>query len=346
MSPEQLQGRDADARSDLFAFGCVLYEMLSGKRAFSGASTASVIAAILEREPEPIQVASALDRVIRKCLAKDPEERFQTARDLKTGLEWAMDQPVAAPAPRPSKRLWWIAAGIAITSAAVGWIAARPARQSSLSSPRVMRFSIPPPEHEVYTNGRISPDGRWLALISADASGKARLWLRGLDSLTARSLADDVQNVGPPIWSPDSRFVAFLQDGKLRKLEISGGAPQTICSAYLLLGGSWNRNGQIIFSGSESVDVVPAQGGTPKSIVSRTYAHRIDRSCFRSFCLTGAISCLRCTAERERTAVFISGPWILPRRGNDCCRRFPMWSTHRDWKTRKMVFCYSLGAMS
>ena len=104
MAPEQLQGKDADARSDLFAFGCVLYEMLAGKRAFDGASGASVMAAILERDPAPLGVAPPLERVIRKCLAKDPDERFQTARDLKTSLIWAMEQPSAA-ATIASKRL-------------------------------------------------------------------------------------------------------------------------------------------------------------------------------------------------------------------------------------------------
>jgi serine/threonine protein kinase len=121
MSPEQLQGKAVDTRSDLFSFGCVLYEMLTGKRAFEGASAASVIAAILEREPAPLTTALPLERIVKRCLAKDPDLRFQTARDLKTALTWAMEQPVAMPAAQLSRRSWIaIAAALALALASVG----------------------------------------------------------------------------------------------------------------------------------------------------------------------------------------------------------------------------------
>src|SRR6202011_94788 len=113
-SPEQLQGQEADARSDIFSFGCVLYEMLTGKRAFEGASPASVIAAILEREPVPLDVARPLDRVVRRSLAKDPDQRFQTARDLKAALSWALEQPPIAAASKSNRRWWWIAVTAAV----------------------------------------------------------------------------------------------------------------------------------------------------------------------------------------------------------------------------------------
>jgi serine/threonine protein kinase len=120
MSPEQLQGKETDARSDLFSFGCVLYEMLTGKRAFEGTSAPSVIAAILEREPAPLEVASPLARVVKSCLAKDPDQRIQTAHDVKTALEWAIE-PQAASVPKTRRRWPWIAAGLVIGALAVVW---------------------------------------------------------------------------------------------------------------------------------------------------------------------------------------------------------------------------------
>src|SRR6516165_3639213 len=124
MAPEQLQGKPVDARSDLFSFGCVLYEMLTGKRVFEGESAPSVIAAVLEREPAPLEVSPPLERVVRRALAKDPEQRFQTAREVKTVLEWAM-APQAASAPRTSHRWQWIAAAAVVIGALGGWAVAR-----------------------------------------------------------------------------------------------------------------------------------------------------------------------------------------------------------------------------
>src|SRR5881628_3259537 len=140
MSPEQLQGKDADPRSDLFAFGCVLYEMLTGQRAFEGQSTASVIAAILEREPAPLDVAPPLERVVKKCLAKDPDQRFQTARDLKTALAWVMEQAPTSAAARPVRR-WWIVVAAALVLGALGtWVVTR--LQRPAADERVYRLNI------------------------------------------------------------------------------------------------------------------------------------------------------------------------------------------------------------
>src|SRR5881628_1308733 len=140
MSPEQLHGQDADPRSDLFSFGCVLYEMLTGKRAFEGHTAASVIAAILEREPAPLNLAPPLERVIRTCLAKDPDQRFQTALDLNRNLHWALEQPAATTAPRPA-HYWWIAATAALILGSLGtWVVTR--LQRPAADERVYRLNI------------------------------------------------------------------------------------------------------------------------------------------------------------------------------------------------------------
>ena len=247
MSPEQLQGRDADARSDLFAFGCVFYEMLSGRRAFDGASAASVIAAIMEREPAPLEAAPPLDRLIRRCLGKDPEERFQTARDLKAALLWAVEQqPAPAPAPTGRSR-WWLAAALAIVSGLACWTVARRTAVEPPAAASPIRFQIVPPHNQGFRDCRISPDGRIVAFLSGDSSGTSQLWVQRLDSLEPRLLTPAELFT---FWSPDSRFIAFEQDGKLQKVNVAGGPPQTVCDAELVLGGSWNREGVIIFSGS------------------------------------------------------------------------------------------------
>src|SRR5881628_2778114 len=159
MSPEQLHGQEADPRSDLFSFGCVLYEMLTGKCAFEGRSAASVIAAILEREPAPLEVAPPLERVVRRCLAKDPDQRFQTARDLKTALAWAMEQAPATAAGQ-SVRRWWIAVAAALVLVALGtWAVTRLHRPAA--DDRVYRLNIVPPEGGSFAGDfAASPDGR------------------------------------------------------------------------------------------------------------------------------------------------------------------------------------------
>jgi eukaryotic-like serine/threonine-protein kinase len=160
-------------------------------------------------------------------------------------------------------RMWLAGGAIAVLFGFCVWLIARyQPRESATDSPLV-RYAIAPPENSAYEAGKVSPDGRLLALMAVDASGKGRLWTRRLDSLGAQSLADAEFW---PIWSPDSRFIAFVEEGKLKKIEASGGAAQTICSAALVIGGSWNRYGTIIFSDGEKLLQVAASGGDAKPI--------------------------------------------------------------------------------
>jgi eukaryotic-like serine/threonine-protein kinase len=269
MSPEQLQGKEADARSDLFSFGCVLYEMLTGKRAFEGASPASVIAAILERQPAPLTEAPPLDRIVRRTLAKDPDQRFQTARDLKAALTWALEQPAPVP-PKPDYR-WWIAAAAAalVLILGGGWVVSR-FRQPSATSDRATHVQLTPPEGGEFvafggsTGGfSLSPDGRTAAYV-ARVNGKTSLWVRPLDSATARPIPG-TEDAGYPFWSPDGKSIAFSIPGKLQRVDVTGGEPLTICDGCGGSGGAWTTDGRIIMNGLRQVS---ASGGKPSPLTT------------------------------------------------------------------------------
>jgi Tol biopolymer transport system component len=279
MAPEQLEGSEADARSDIFAFGCVLYEMTTGTRAFSGKSQASLIGAIMQSEPPPIasllpMTPPALDRIVKTCLAKDADERFQTAHDVRLQLQWIAEggSAVGLPAPlvarrKGRERLAWVVAAAAIVAAALagsGYLRRAPAR------PESVRFEVATPEGvSVIDFPRISPDGRYLAFNATDTTGRSRLWLRPLNALAARPLAG-TEGTGRPFWSPDSRFLGFFADGKLKKVEISGGPPQKICDFPTGSDGSWSPEGVILFDGRSQDPVyrVSAAGGTPTVAVA------------------------------------------------------------------------------
>lgn len=266
MAPEQLQGKDADARSDLFAFGCVFYEMLTGKRAFEGQSAASVIAAILEREPAPLMVASPLERIVRRALAKDPDQRFQTARDLKAAMVWAMEQ---SPPSTINKGRWkWFAAGALVSVvAAFAWITvfSRPPVEEA----RALHVQVYPPAGSMFLLGvgggsAISPDGRAIAFV-ASSTGMVKLWIRPLDSLTASELPG-TEGAQYPFWSPDSRSIGFFSGSKMKRIEVSGGPPVVIADAPNARGGTWNAGGTIVFgsiSAVGSLKQVAASGGSP-----------------------------------------------------------------------------------
>jgi Tol biopolymer transport system component len=275
MAPEQLEGQPADARTDIFALGAMLYEMATGVRAFTGQSRTSLIAAIVSSQPPPVSSVQemsppALDHVIRKCLEKDREDRWQSARDVMAELRWIAEggSRIGLPAVvlgrrRVRERLAWAAFAVALL-AALGFAAAWARRAPRPEA--VVRFTVPMPEGvSAVGPPALSPDGRKLAFDAADVGGRRQIWMRPLDQLEARPLAG-TEGALRPIWSPDSRFVAFMAGGKLRKVDVNGGPPQTICDAPNGADGSWSPEGVILFDGrgSDPVWRVPAAGGVAK----------------------------------------------------------------------------------
>ena len=275
MSPEQLQGKEVDARSDLFSFGCVLYEMLTGKRAFEGSNPASVIAAILEREPAPLEVARPLDRVVRRSLAKDPDQRFQTARDLKAALSWVLEQPPQINAPSRS-RLGWVAAMalaiIAIIAALGWWRSTRPVAQPLKPLAR-LDVDLGPDVSLGSGTGDdiiISADGTRLAYVSQN-----RLFTKQLDQARAAELSG-TEGAYAPFFSPDGRWIAFFAPGKLKKISVEGGAaiPLSDCPGTAR-GGSWGEDGSIIaaLTGTGGLSRIPTAGGAPVPITELDRQH-------------------------------------------------------------------------
>jgi Tol biopolymer transport system component len=283
MSPEQVEGKEADARSDIFALGAVLYEMSTGRRAFTGKTQASIVAAILASEPQPISTLQpmtppALDRVVATCLAKDPEERFQTAHDLKLQLKWIAEggSKAGIPAPvaaqrRNRERILWGALAL-LLAACVALAAIHFGRTTA--ERRAVHAYIPAPEKAsfAFVGDRtaplvISPDGTRLAFGATGSDGKQLLWVRALQAATSLPLPG-TEGATYPFWSADSRFIGFFAEGKLKKIEAAGGPAQGLCDAPDGRGGTWSREDTIIFAPTYNGPLykVSAAGGTPVQV--------------------------------------------------------------------------------
>jgi Tol biopolymer transport system component len=289
MAPEQLEGKEADPRTDIFALGEVIYEMATGKPAFTGKSRASLIAAILTTEPQPISqlqplTPPALERVVNKCLAKDPDERWQSASDLASELNWigeggghTADTQHSADARKTREALAWLVSAVLTVILIVGAIWWR----SSKSPEQTMYFyaPLPFPARDV----ALAPNGHTLAVAAnRESAQKTLLFIYELGSPSAKSLAD-TEGASYPFWSPDGRFLAFFADAKLKKLELSGGPVTAICDAPSGRGGTWNKDGVIVFTPDAGTGGglyrVSASGGTPARITTPDasrgeYSHR------------------------------------------------------------------------
>jgi eukaryotic-like serine/threonine-protein kinase len=286
MAPEQLEGKEADTRTDIFAFGVLVYEMATGKKAFEGKSQASVISAIMASDPPPMSSLQpmtpvALDRAVKRCLAKEPDKRWQTASDLCEELKWIAEGGSQAGTPAPiviqrkhRERLAWSAAAIAIVIAvlatSISYFRRAPAEV------RPVRFTIGPPDKGTFSFApmflTVSPDGSKLAFIATGSSGKTQLWIRPVDSEAAQPLPG-TENPLQPFWSADSRYLAFYADGKLKKIAASGGPAQTLTeggAAAGTAGGTWSREGVVLFSSSFEGPIrrVPAVGGKTTQVTA------------------------------------------------------------------------------
>src|SRR6266851_4033521 len=278
MSPEQIEGNDLDGRSDIFSLGAVLYEMLTGQRAFQGKSQLSVASAILEKEPAPINrvkplTPPALDHAIRRCLAKEPEERWQSAADLAGELQWIAEAGSQAEVPAPlvsqrkvRERIAWAAAAVlALVAIAlvIGFVGRapkplQPMRLNAEIGADASLFIILGP------SAILSPDGTRLAFVASGADQKQRLYFRSLDQLQA-SVLPGTENVRDPFFSPNGEWIGFFADGKLKKISAQGGAVVTLCDAADDRGGSWSEDGTIVFTrgAGSGLSKISAAGGSP-----------------------------------------------------------------------------------
>jgi len=277
MAPEQIDGQEADARSDIWAFGCVLYEMLTGKRAFEAKTQATLIAAIVDRQPQPVSAVQpltppALDRVIAACLAKDPADRLQTAHDLLLQLRWMAEggSAVGAPAPvgpvrRSHQRLAWAVAAVMGAGFLAASVVAVMHLRETPAPVEPVQFVVAAPDKTTFAGRQLalSPDGRQLAFV-VTSQGVRQIFVRPLGSLVGR-LLQGTEDASYPFWSADSRWLGFFAGGKLKKIQVTGGPAIVLCDAQGGRGGSWNQNNVIVFAPAAATPLmkVSASGGEP-----------------------------------------------------------------------------------
>ena len=305
MAPEQAKGKPVDRRADVWAFGCVLYEMLSGKKAFEGETVSDVLAAVIMKDPDwmalPETTPPAIQRLVRRCLTKDPKQRLRDIGDARIAIEetlsgattdaetasYAGKIPQATRTSHLRRALPWTLGATTIAFAGfAAWLALQPKTRQN-----IVRFPVPQPENAEFFDGgavSISPDGRTLAFLALPGPGKPPvLWVRPLDSLTAVAIPE-TEHASLPFWSPDSQWIGFYSlvpsAGKLEKVAVSGGTPQVLCD--LNGGGSgatWSRDGVILYSNQRSLYRVADTGGTPTLVLAPDPAHQAMAYSFPQF---------------------------------------------------------------
>ncbi len=278
MSPEQAKGKLADRRADIWAFGCVLYEMLTGKTAFRGESTTDTLASVIRAEPDwsqlPATTPPHVRVLLRRCLEKDVRQRLQAIGDARISIEEVLSgspEPTAAALPLHPENQWrlWLVSGIAGLFFLAMMLLAFLYFHERPPGGEVTRLEIPMPEKVAVGDFALSQDGRKLAFIGIGADGQTRVWLRSLETLEARPLDGTEGADGWPFWSPDSRFIAFpTSTNKLKKIEASGGPSATLCDAASYQGGAWNRDDEIVFGSSAGLMKVAASGGSPLPVTT------------------------------------------------------------------------------
>ncbi len=281
MAPEQLEGKEPDARTDIFALGTVLYEMATGQRAFPATSQAGAITAILSTEPAAISklrpgTSPALDRAVATCLAKDPDDRWQSSHDLAAELRWIAEAGSAAGGAAPGaagrrSRDRLAAGAAALVGIALVWTVSHRGERPEKSL-RV-RLEVRAPEKEPFGDQvmAVSPDGERI-VFAASSEGKTHLYVRALDSLTPTRIPGTEEGLAP-FWAPDGRQIGFMTvGGRLKKIDLSGGPAQVLCEneIYAFLGGSWSPQGTIVFSASGELFRLAAAGGAPTPLGRRT----------------------------------------------------------------------------
>jgi serine/threonine protein kinase len=335
MSPEQIQGQEVDHRSDIFSLGVLLYEMFTGKLPFKGVHETALAYEIVNVDAAPMasivpDIDPALDAIVLECLDRDPNERTQSAKQVAIDLKrfkrdstrervsrltstrpayqpaQAPQGNIAQPDARPRNLLPWIVAGVSIVALLA--VLAIHVLDRPAGNGEITRFLVSAPSKGSF--GRqapaISPDGRQIAFIARDSLGRTTLWVRPLESVEPRSLPG-TEEAAFPFWSPDSRFIAYFADGKLRKVEAAGGPPQTVCTAPDGRGGTWSRDGVIVFAPSYATGLqrVSAGGGTPTDVTSLDTLLREDSHRWPSFLPDGRRFLYLRRGATERSGIYL-----------------------------------------
>jgi Tol biopolymer transport system component len=322
MAPEQAKGKRADRKADIWSFGVVLHEMLTGKRVFAGETMAETLASVMKEQLTfddlPAETPAPLRKLVKRCLERDLKRRVQSMGEARIAIEDILSgaateevKVVTQPTPAKPSILPWALAGAAILVAAVALWAPW---KTPPAAPDVVRLEIPAPDKTNFNNALIlSPDGRHL-VFTTNGEGGNTIWVRDLDTLQARKLAPWSQNP-VPFWSPDSRFVAFQQDGKLKKVDIAGGPPVTLCDApQAFAGGAWNQDGVIIFgSRNGALMQVSAAGGVPTPVTKLDERHQESTHALPSFFPDGKhFVYLRRSSNAEFSGIYVGELGVQP----------------------------------